>query len=296
MTATELIAYLEAKAALDRRSLNLQVFEVFRTALANAPEVEIIDVGTGTGAMLRHLAVHLANPRLVLTGVEREAALVEAAVALCSKALAAAGWNLIPAEMGFEARRDGCWRKLQFIKADGFKFAPKLPCQAVCAHTFMDLVPLPRMLAKVKSWLVPGGVFYATCNYDGGTTLFPRYSDLPFETELLARYDRAMELRRVDGEATGGARCGRRLHQALLAAGWEVLSFGSSDWNLTPVRGHYRDADAVVLEALLAMIRGEGEGLDRRALATWHRQRLAQLKAGQLGLIVHQLDMVAARP
>ncbi|GAB6067720.1 hypothetical protein JCM13664_10380 [Methylothermus subterraneus] len=296
MTVDELILYLEAKAALDRRSLNPHVFEIFRAALAGAPEVEIIDLGTGTGAMLRHLALHLANPRLVLTGVEREAALAEAAVGLCRKALEEAGWRLILAEDGFEARRGGCWRKLRFVNADGLAFDPKAPCQAVCAHTFMDLVPLARTLAKVKGWLVPGGVFYATCNYDGGTALFPAYSDLDFEAELLARYDRSMELRRVGQEATGGALCGRRLHQALLTAGWEVLGFGSSDWNLTPVRGGYRDADAVVLEALLAMIRGEGEGLEERALEAWHQERLAQLRAGRLGLIVHQLDLVAVRP
>lgn len=296
MTATELAAYLEAKAALDRRSLNRQVFEALRETLAGLAKAEIVDLGTGTGAMIRHLVVSLSNPRLILTGIEREPTLAEAAIELCQRALKAAGWRLKSTAGGFEARRGWRWRRIQVICADGFEFHPKIPCQAVCAHTFMDLVPLARMLEQVFGWLASGGVFYASCNYDGGTTLFPGYSDPAFEAELLARYDRSMELRRLDKEATGGALCGRRLHQGLLAGGWEILSYGSSDWNLTPVRGGYRDADAVVLEALLAMIRSEGEGLDRRALESWHQARLEQLKAGQLGLIVHQLDILAARP
>lgn len=296
MTAAELARYLEAKAFLDQRSLNRQVFEAFREALAGFPAAEIVDLGTGTGGMLRRLAEAASNPALILTGVEREAVLAEAAVGYCRQALTAAGWECGLAESGFEARRGGCWRRFRFVRADCRSFHPAAPCQAVCAHTFMDLVPLARILTQVAGWLSRGGLFYATCNYDGGTTLFPVYSDPAFEAELLACYDRSMELRRLDGEATGGALCGRRLHQALLAGGWEILSFGSSDWNLIPVRGSYRDADALVLEALLTMIRSEGEGLDPRALDDWHRERLDQLRAGRLGLIIHQLDLLAARP
>lgn len=296
MTAVELAVYLEAKVLLDQRSLNPQVFELFCEVLEGFPEAAIVDLGTGTGAMLRRLALTALNPALILTGVEREAALVEAAVGYCRQALASAGWKVYPTGDGFEARRSECWRRLHFVCADCFEFAPEVPCQAVCAHTFMDLVPPAKTLDRVSGWLTPGGVFYASCNYDGGTTLFPASSDPVFEAELLARYHRSMELRRLAGEVTGGALCGRRLYQALVAGGWEILSFGSSDWNLTPVRGSYRDADALVLEALLAMIRSEGEGLEHRALEDWHKERLEQLKAGRLGLIVHQLDLLAARP
>ncbi len=296
MTAAELARYLEAKAPLDQRSLNPQVFAAFREALAGFPEAEVVDLGTGTGAMLRHLALTASNPALILTGVEREAVLAEAAVGYCWQALTAAGWECSPAESGFEARRGGFRRRFRFVHADCRKFNPKAPCQVVCAHTFMDLVPLARILTQVADWLSPGGLFYATCNYDGGTTLFPVYSDPAFEAKLLACYDRSMELRRLDREATGGALCGRRLHQALVTGGWEVLCFGSSDWNLTPVRGGYRDADGVVLEALLAMICSEAKGLDPRALEDWYQKRLDQLRAGRLGLIIHQLDVLAARP
>lgn len=297
MQASEFIAYLEAKAALDRRSFNPKVAALFFKALLRFAEAEVVDLGSGTGAMLRHVAVNALNPSLILTGVEQDRSLIEAAPVECQKALLAAGWQIVDqAPLSFTARQGGRVRKFRFVLADGLEFAPKTPCQAVCAHTFLDLVPLSKALGRVKSLLVPGGVFYATCNYDGSTTLFPQSANPAFEAGLLAHYDRSMELRRCAGEATGGALCGRRLHQALWEGGWEIVGFGSSDWNLTPVQGAYLDADAEVLEALLAMIYREGEGLDSQALAEWYRERLASLKAGQLGLIVHQLDFVALRP
>ncbi len=297
MQAAEFIAYLEAKAALDRRSFNPKVAELFFKALARFAEAEVIDLGSGTGAMLRYLALSASNPVLILTGVEQNQLLVEAAPGRCQKALLAAGWQVAEETPGsFTAAQGGRVRKFRFVLADALNFSLQTPCQAVCAHTFLDLVPLPRALAQVKSLLVPGGVFYATCNYDGSTTLFPPSANPAFEAELLARYDRSMELRRVNGETTGGALCGRRLHQELTAGGWKVLGFGSSDWNLAPVQGAYLDEDARVLRALLAMILSEGAGLDERALAEWYRERLAQLEAGQLGLIVHQLDFLALRP
>jgi hypothetical protein len=102
----------------------------------------------------------------------------------------------------------------------------------------------------------------------------------------------------VQGEPTGGARSGRRLYSLLAETGFDVAAYGSSDWNITPREGRYRDRDADVLRALLFMIRGESErqpGIDRDRLARWYAERSAQLESGALGMIVHQLDIVATR-
>lgn len=299
MTAAELADYLEAKALLDRRSLNPEVWETFLQALAPYSDAEVVDLGTGTGAMMRRLALAASNPDMVLTGVEREAALVEVAIDRCRVALTSADWNCRAVEEGFEAERSEYRRRFRFVRADCLEFEPDAPCRAVCAHTFMDLVPPARILAHVAAWLAPGGLLYATCNYDAGTTLFPAHSDPALEAELLACYDRSMENRRWQGEATGGAYSGRRLHGALAAGGWRILAYGSSDWNLTPIRDGYRDDDAGVLAALLEMIHGEGRSsgqFSERKLTHWRRERLDQLRSGRLGLIIHQLDMLAARP
>jgi hypothetical protein len=168
----------------------------------------------------------------------------------------------------------------------------------VTAHNFMDLVPMARALSLFSEWLAEGGLFYATLNYDGDTALFPLYRDESFETALLAEYDASMERRLARGEPTGGARAGRRLHALLRPAGFDVVAYGSSDWNITPHEARYRNRDHDVLCALLDMIHGEGErqpGIDRNRLERWHTERRSQLETGQLGMIVHQLDMVARR-
>jgi hypothetical protein len=105
-----------------------------------------------------------------------------------------------------------------------------------------------------------------------------------------------MERRRVSGKATGGSRSGRRVHAALCEANFDVPVYGTSDWNITPVAGRYRDRDAEVLRTLLAWIRSESElrpAMDRGELERWHATRRQQLEHGELGMIVHQLDLLA---
>src|SRR5690606_26106320 len=162
------------------------------------------------------------------------------------------------------------------------------------AHAFLDLVPMQPLLDRISGWLAPDGLLYATLNYDGGTALFPRYADTAFEERLLERYDASMEERRIDGEPTGGARSGRRLHAMLPQAGFEVVAYASSDWNAVPHGGRLRASDEVVVSVLLEALRRENEAhCDRERLAAWHRDRRALLQAGRLGAIVHQIDVLA---
>jgi hypothetical protein len=60
--------------------------------------------------------------------------------------------------------------------------------------------------------------------------------------------------------------------------------------------GEYRDGDALCLEALLEMILGEGQRSGRfhpHRLDRWREQRFGLLRQRRLGLIVHQLDLLA---
>jgi hypothetical protein len=105
-----------------------------------------------------------------------------------------------------------------------------------------------------------------------------------------------MEERRLDGETTGGAHSGSRLLAALAGRGWNTVAYGSSDWNLTPVKGVYRGRDNVCLQAMLEFIRSEAGpviGFDQDELARWTALRARQLTDRQLFMIVHQLDLLA---
>ena len=168
----------------------------------------------------------------------------------------------------------------------------------ITTHAVMDLLPLLPTLEKFATRLMDGGLLYSTINYDGDTSLLPVYVDPTFERQLLDYYNASMEKRRISGELTGGAYAGRRLHTALTKTGFKIIAVGSSDWNITPVDGAYRDRDDICLVALLDMIRGENADstdVDASALSDWYEQRLYQLGQGQLGMIVHQLDILARK-
>jgi hypothetical protein len=175
----------------------------------------------------------------------------------------------------------------------------------ITAHAFLDLLPLARALRVVRRLLVPGGLLYATLNYDGSTALLPEDRDPDFERTLLAAYDRSMELRRAEGELIGGAFCDRRLRAELERGGFRVIGEGRSDWNVQPARvsgpgvpsGRQALHSAIFLRALLGMVAGEGLGaadLDPKRLQAWWRRRRADLRAGRLGLAARNLDLLAA--
>ncbi len=295
----ELTDFLQAKFALDQRSLNQDVWDHFIALTAEYEQINLLDTGTGTGSMLRRFIRTRHTGMLTLTGLDREPALLTTAEAEIAKLLQHTGFSLSDATPHLSARKQRhkiaftpvCAALSDFVGGAG-------SYHVITAHAFMDLVPLAPCLALFKNWLKPGGLFYGTINYDSETVIFPPYHDSGFEDGILAEYDASMERRRAQGEATGGAKCGRRLYRALQQNGFHVIAYGSSDWNITPVDGSYRDDDHVVLRYLLHWIFGEAEKnrtVDASKLAAWRQCRQRQLSDGELGIIIHQLDILARK-
>lgn len=271
--------FLQAKFALDERSLNREVHAAFLDALHGLPQVHCLDVGAGTGATLRRLLNSELTTPLSLTALDRDPALLDIA------RQEAAGWLQNKQLM-----------VIRFAAGELKDYRPDRRYNVITAHAFLDLTPLPESLRLFAAWLQPGGYLYASSNYDGDTALLPVCEDADFEATLLAHYNHTMEQRRVDGQATGGAYCGRRLHELLPEHGFDILAHGSSDWHIASVLGEYRDGDSVCLEALLEMIHGEGQhsGLFRQdQLDRWHEDRLRLLQQRRLGLTIRQLDLLA---
>ena len=287
--------FLQAKFALDERSLNRDVRAAFLDALHSLPQVHCLDVGAGTGATLRRLLNSELTTPLSLTALDRDPGLLDIA------RQEAEGWLRA---LGLEPRVEAGAILTQGERLTAIRFAvdevkdhqPDRLYNVITAHAFLDLAPLPEALRLFAAWLQPGGYLYASTNYDGDTALEREYDDADFESRLLDHYNHTMEQRRVDGQATGGAYCGRRLHELLPEYGFDILAQGSSDWNITPVLGEYRDGDALCLKALLEMIYGEGQrsGLFRQdQLDRWHEDRLRLLRRRRLGLTIRQLDVLA---
>lgn len=291
--------YLDAKFALDERSLNPEVRALLGVRVRGRTRLTCLDVGSGTGAMVRRLLWTSPIPEMVITVLDCDRQMLDTARRRISSALQQMRMSVD--ENGSAIRGDSIGRSVvvDFVTCRLSEFSsPAFRYDLITAHSFMDLVPIAPTLQRFAQWLAPEGLLYATLNYDGVTALYPSFRDREFERMLLAAYDASMEERRVDGEATGGARAGSRLLQALFDHGWNVLAYGSSDWSLAPVAGQYVDRDKVCVQALLDFMRCEAERLsiDQDALRRWSVDRSEQLAAERLGLIVHQLDMLAAKP
>jgi len=297
--------YLEAKIALDARSRNQEVYAAFLEALRtmrHGASLRILDVGCGTGAMLRRLFEEDLAADLDLTALDRDAASLRLARLRLLAEVRAAGLACEEGQDTLAVSRRGNHAVVRFVQGDVLEDAWESgtgePYDVVMAHAFMDIVPLDRTLALFRRLLAAQGLLYTTITYDGRTTVVPAARDSCFEARLLEVYDRSMDQRRTGGGAGGaggGSRSGTLLLAALAAADFGVVGCGASDWSLYPFGGRYRGAESVFLEAILETIQAEGlrQGLPHAAMDRWMESRMDDLRAARLGLIVHQLDILA---
>lgn len=298
--------FLDAKFDLDERSLAPEVRRGCFTRLARRDRLRCLDLGSGTGAMLRRvLDAQLPARDIELVALDRDPYLLALARARLAAFLCGRGFVVRdePASSAHDDARieasDGRRRVgLRFAcrEAERFEPQPGERFDLVTAHAFLDLVPMRPLLEGIAGWLAADGLLWATLNYDGGTALFPPYADAAFETRLLERYDASMEERRVDGRPTGGARSGRRLHAMLPQAGFAIVAYASSDWNAVPHDdGRVRVDDAVVVSVLLeALLRENESHCEHERLRAWYLDRRRLQQARRLGAIVHQIDVLAA--
>ncbi|WP_455382756.1 class I SAM-dependent methyltransferase [Salinispira pacifica] len=325
--------YLETKISVDDRSLNAAVRSALLDRIELAADVggapaaapfRVLDIGTGTGAMVRRLAGWISRmpperrpPRVRIVGVDSEPG------------------SLVEAERRFAPEAGAEGLEAKFIRGDlsrpGAGWAVPGNYDLITANAVLDLLPLDRAVGHLRSLLAPAGSLYATINYDGLTELIPGYEDERYEASLLAWYDRTMDRRRLPEMAEagsqddspsgvaggrkavpagaggpagrgagmgGGSRTGRALAGAVLRAGFDLAAIGSSDWVIFPEAGRYPARDADFLRYILAMIHGEAlrnRRLAGRRLEHWYRSRREAVDAGILLLIVHQIDLLALR-
>jgi hypothetical protein len=167
------------------------------------------------------------------------------------------------------------------------------PADLLIAHAFLDLLDLPRALPVLLSALAPGGLFYFTLNFDGLTILEPAI-DSGLDELIMRLYHQTMDERRVDGRLSGDSRSGRHLLSLIPAAGGELLAAGSSDWVVAPRHGGYPGDEAYFLHHILHFMETSLAGhsaLDAARFDRWLARRRAQIDAGELIYIAHQIDI-----
>lgn len=269
--------YLAAKQTVDDRALNGRVWEQLREALPPGP-LDVLEIGAGTGTMIDRLA-----RRGLLAAGGRYTAIDADASNIAEAERRLAGLSL-PVALELEA-------------ADVYDFARhergRRAWDLLVAHAFLDLVDAPRLLPDLFALLRPGGLFYFTINFDGLTALEPPV-DPEFDEQVIALYHRTMDERAFGGQPAGDSRSGRHLLWQLPAAGAVILAAGASDWVVFGNGGHYPADEAYFLRHILHFFESSLSGhpeLDPGRFDRWLAARRAQIDAGELIYVAHQLDV-----
>jgi SAM-dependent methyltransferase len=273
--------YLSAKKSVDDRALNSHVWQTLVAALPDGP-LRVLEIGSGIGTMAERLV-----ERGVLTGGTYTAVDAEPA----NTAAARARLQALPAAV-----------QLELVTDDAFSFATleqgRRAWDALIAHAFLDLVDVTQALPRLLALLRPGGLCYFTINFDGATILEPAI-DPAFDAQIEALYHQTMDERITNGRPSGDSRTGRHMFGHLRRAGVDVLAAGSSDWVVFAAAGGYPEDEAYFLHFIIHTLHQALAGhpaLDGRLFEAWIAQRHAQIEAGTLVYVAHQLDFVGVKP
>jgi SAM-dependent methyltransferase len=303
--AYSFIRYLAAKQSVDDRALNRSVRDALGQALAARPAgkpLMVLEIGCGLGAMAARLVEWGFLTDAIYRGIDLEPACV--AEAHRRLQLLASRRNLAAVLRETAAKLSGPNLNLSLVfeAIDFFEFAAREAGREawdlIGAHAFLDLVDLDETLPKMLALLRPGGWFYFTLNFDG-TTIFQPTIEPGLDRQIEALYHRTMVRRSSGGKLSDGSTTGRRLFGALKAAGGEVLAAGGSDWVVWPEGGSYPGDEAYflhfIIHTMATALAGHPE-LNRQVLDRWIEKRHAQVAAGELIYLTHQLDFFGTVP
>ena len=275
--------YLAAKKSVDDRALNEHIWQALKEALPKKP-LQVLEIGAGIGTMVERIV-----ERQLFAGDVTTYTAIDAAVS-----------NIKEAHRRQHALPETF--NLQLEAVDLFDFAAREQGKRVwdllIAHAFLDLVDLAQTLPILFSMLKPESLFYFTLNFDGGTILQP-VIDPDVDPKIIALYHRTMDERFIHGNFSGDSRTGRHMFNRVQAAGGELLAAGSSDWVVFAGKDGYPADEAYFLHFIIHTIHHALQGhpeLDGSLFEAWIAQRHAQIEAGTLVYIAHQLDFLGRRP
>ena len=273
--------YLSSKKTVDDRALNQHVWQTMMkhlpAATADNP-LRVLELGAGIGTMVERLVEHNVLTYAHYTALDAEASNIE---------VAKQRLNALPDTIHLELEAIDC-----------FDFVVREQTQpqwdVLIAHAFLDLLHLPTALPQLLSLLRANGYFYFTINFDGATILQPPI-DSAFDAQVETLYHRTMDERITAGKPSGDSQTGRHLFQQLPQAGATILAAGSSDWVVfASQEGKRYPADEgyflhYIINTMAGALRGHPE-LDEARFSKWIATRHAQIDAGELVYIAHQLD------
>jgi SAM-dependent methyltransferase len=251
----------------------------------------ILDLGAGTGALLRWLG-HFIGRAQAWTLVDADAALIERAFDTIAERAEDAGWGVT-----FPGRRTllvhsprGAWR-VEGLLADLREAPDNLPLHAVDAvvnTALCDLVSeawLEEMAAACAEYRLP---FYAALNVTGRERFSPPHRDDALVARGFAR-DQARD-KGFSGTALG-AKAPAAIAAAFEAHGYEVLR-APSDWIVPRTASRM----AVALSDGHANAAFRWERRNAKRIGRWMLDRAAQARDLRLGVRVGHADVLCLPP
>ncbi|HTX92472.1 MAG TPA: hypothetical protein VMC09_14770 [Anaerolineales bacterium] len=284
--------YLLSKQTVDERALNRPVYQKLAECLPKGPQ-RIVEVGAGVGTMLARLLRWGLFETAEYTAVDAMPENIQFAARWLPEWAAGNGF----ASETLGGNRLRLWNasreaRVNLVADDVFSFVGSNPPPAglLIAHAFLDLMPLPDSLPKLFSLLEPGGLAWLTVNFDGLTCFEP-----PIDPQLDAGLERLYHKTMDERPSGGDSRTGRHLFAHLQAAGVTLLASGASDWVVHPLAGAYPADEAFFLQFILSFFEqslADHPELDPAVFSDWLAKRRAQVEAGELVYIAHQLDFL----
>lgn len=289
--------------AKDGEEVNPRIFAQLASALQRLERPVILDLGTGSGTLIRRLLDLPGLASATFYGLDLNRDLLETARRQTAALLRAQGFAVRGGDQVVVATKGDRAVEIHLLSGDLFDeklvaTLEKLPLAGMTAHAYLDRVPLEATMEIAARLLKRGGFFYSAINYNGMTELLPLFEDRSFEERLIAAYNRALDERRYHSLPTGGSRTGGLLYEEAANHGFRVEGFGSSDWSIFPWEGSYTREAETFLNSLLLELYEEGlrhPEIDRLLLARWYAHRNQSIDERALALLVHQTDIFAVK-
>jgi hypothetical protein len=299
--------YLAAKRTVDDRALNARVWEALHAAIlprATSRPLTLIEIGGGIGTMIERF---LDEGRLPPTSYhmldEQPDNIALAYTRLQSRQEYSTSHKehepLFPirAKEAIAMRqKKGNIVEVSLYPVDLYDFLATAGSLSrvdlILAHAFMDLLDIPATLPQLTATLRPGTLLYFTINFDGATILEPAI-DSHFDRFVEELYHRTMDERIINGKRSGDSHTGRHLFHQMKTAGIHTLDAGSSDWVVIPYQGAYPADEGYFLHFIINTMDGalkHHPAMNKERFERWVAARHAQIEAGELVYIAHQLD------
>jgi SAM-dependent methyltransferase len=294
----DFLRYLAAKKSVDDRSLNCFVWEQLRMTLSTQQidgPLQVLELGCGIGTMVERLLEWGLAEKVIYLGVDSQAENIQAAEKRIRDWGSRNDYLMSLETDQITLCKAECFWQVRFREADVTTFQANSEFyDLLIANAFMDLIDVPSSLDRFAHWVVPGGLFYFTINFDGAT-IFEPISDPAREAKLMSLYHQSMDERQVDRQRSGDSQTGRHMFTHLREAGAKILSAGASDWVVYPSSDGYPADEAYFLHCILDFFEHTLKGhaaLKQGELDSWLTERRRQIERAELIYIAHQLDFL----